>query len=314
MSNIINADQYIRVGDKLYKVNGGGAKSWNDLKDKPFGDESVTIEWDGNTEGRVTVDIDGLTCVKVSDLTLEPEDLIGGSITLSTPHGEENAIITSDFVMDARPDINAVMVLDYIIIAYSDNVMGFAEKGIYFAVSEYGYASKLEVNSIKKIDSKFMPNEEFIIEVDENSNATVDGKPLEIGQLGAAIQRGCRLVCRVRELASGADYYIVSESLSNSQISVANISSVSFIFPLFDMDVTGKLLWININDNGSIIHVNQRNLTVPTSPAVVNSVLVSTDFGGITCDQYKIPIRNVNGNLYYLSVSDGGELQVTAAN
>lgn len=53
--------------------------SWYDLKDKPFGDEYVFIEWDGNTEGKEVIDEH---YYKVSDFVF-PHDYPGGSLLVN---------------------------------------------------------------------------------------------------------------------------------------------------------------------------------------------------------------------------------------
>lgn len=60
---------------------GGGASSWNDLTDKPFEEQEVTIriDWDGSDEGKTVVG----PFVKVNDKTPSTEELIGGTIILS---------------------------------------------------------------------------------------------------------------------------------------------------------------------------------------------------------------------------------------
>ena len=145
----------------------GGASSWNDLEDKPFGDEKVTIEWDGNTEGRVVVpfgDGDETSLVKVSDLTPEPDTFVGGSFGV-TAEGEVGFMqITAETIEDFRSEgVNAIMVgggAFFVIYADGTNVdrAVFPEKGIYFIyVDGVQYNSSLTYGSIKKLDPKFLP-------------------------------------------------------------------------------------------------------------------------------------------------------------
>lgn len=57
---------------------GGGASSWNDLTDKPFGDETpAPITWDGNPEGRDSI-MEML--YKISDEVFTIDQLIGATV------------------------------------------------------------------------------------------------------------------------------------------------------------------------------------------------------------------------------------------
>ena len=149
-----------------------GAKSWNDLTDKPFGDETVTIEWDGDSTGKVTV-LDG-QLVKVSDLTPEPTELIGGTIAeyLGGGHSREYPITEED-LEDNRAYGVPVLIVEGMTttgfyVAYEpfsttlDGVdITVTEPGVYFinyrSLGLDLYIKQLTYNSIKKLDPKFLP-------------------------------------------------------------------------------------------------------------------------------------------------------------
>ena len=70
---------------------------WDKIDDKPFGETTVggdTLTWDGNTEGLVNMECDGLILYKISDATPSYADVSDG-ITVSFA-GEELA--TSSFI------------------------------------------------------------------------------------------------------------------------------------------------------------------------------------------------------------------------
>jgi hypothetical protein len=49
----------IKQNGEWIEVGGAGVSSWNDLKDKPFGETTIigeTLYWDGNLEGRPTLE------------------------------------------------------------------------------------------------------------------------------------------------------------------------------------------------------------------------------------------------------------------
>lgn len=60
----------------------GHTHSWNELTDKPFGEEGsgAVIEWDCNTEGRDTFSLGAQTFVKFSDNTPDSTELVGGTL------------------------------------------------------------------------------------------------------------------------------------------------------------------------------------------------------------------------------------------
>lgn len=176
----------------------GGVKSWNDLEDKPFYDESVTIEWDGNIEGKVTV-ADGLF-VKVSDLTPEPSELMGGILT----EGGSSATITADSITDCRADGFALVYTgEAFAVIYEDNCnvegVDFAEKGVY-AYAEIG-ACSLTYEAVKKLDPKFLPEGvggglptiEFTTVITEGATLT----ETEISALGAVKEAGTLFVAKM---------------------------------------------------------------------------------------------------------------------
>lgn len=84
---------------------GGGASSWDEMKGRPFYDtrktEEVTIEWDGNTEGKYYIDPSGNgmeLLYKVSDSTPAVENLIGGNFTFVEGGETRTMIISEDFI------------------------------------------------------------------------------------------------------------------------------------------------------------------------------------------------------------------------
>lgn len=135
--------------------------SWNNLKDRPFYEETVTgevvIEYDGDSTGKVVVSMgeDG-QLVKVSDLTPEPSELIGGTATM----GEDSMTITADVIEDARPAMPVASVGDGMLMICYEPIpaYGITEAGMYLV--DMGVPSTLKyagtVTNIKKLDMKFL--------------------------------------------------------------------------------------------------------------------------------------------------------------
>ena len=172
-----------KIGDGVTNVNDLKfyAGSWNDLTDKPFGEEATygdTLTWDGNTDGLTNFQ-DYL--YKVSDLTPSLEDLKRGGV-ITTDNSSIESVSFTEENLQSFGDIIQIIYDEYYLvhIALTDNAMlGFneetmepyvlSEKGIYFhkentnnAHSDFNTLS-LEINdytfettTIKQIDNKYL--------------------------------------------------------------------------------------------------------------------------------------------------------------
>lgn len=157
--------------------------SWNDLKDKPFGEETVTVNeplnitWDGNTEGLVCV---ADTFYKVSDATPTSGELAnGGSYaiksTTALSYEESGAFSADDFIdyggltfITPGGKMLATVVPESMVGVDVDGLI-FHEKGLYFAfspvVDDLFYLSSLTTTEpveqtktvVKTLDEKYMP-------------------------------------------------------------------------------------------------------------------------------------------------------------
>ena len=152
-----------------------GTKSYNDLQDRPLYDDSVTIEWDGDSTGKVTL-LDGVF-TKVSDLLPEPSDLLGGKLVLSEVGSENEYSLTEECMVDHRSNGLPLLVVNFeecngeegsVYIAYgaftttlNGNTITVTETGIYFISAVPGgvnlFAKQLSYGSIKKLDPKYLP-------------------------------------------------------------------------------------------------------------------------------------------------------------
>ena len=114
--------------------------------------ESFTIEWDGNTEGRVC--IDGMC--KVSDLI--PADLAGAKVWIAAPDGN---IVSNDVLGNAQVGIQGV----YIYSTQGNSMPAVAvvteentdfETGVYFQ-NDVLYCCKLSTETIHPMAEEFLP-------------------------------------------------------------------------------------------------------------------------------------------------------------
>lgn len=151
---------------------GGGASSWNDLTDKPFGEETVvlgdTLAWDGNTEGLTNV---LGVFYKISEQVPTIEDFANGcTVKFFTPEGEfEEAYTAESFVEDPEGliffgDGGFVVVGDAALGVDIDGLV-FQETGLYLmnqggvawvsSITIPGYTfAKTE---LKTIEPKYLP-------------------------------------------------------------------------------------------------------------------------------------------------------------
>lgn len=161
--------------------------SWNNMTDKPFGDESVTIEWDGNTEGIHSFEWNGGIFAKVSELTPEPSELIGGSFSVISPSGLDTVSITEDIMADQRAEGAPILMINagawFLCVIYEPfEADVIAEAGIYFTkVASNIYVSFLSYGSIKKLDPKYLPEGGVGYEgvTDIGDTLTWDGTPTD---------------------------------------------------------------------------------------------------------------------------------------
>lgn len=147
----------------------GGASSWNDLTDKPFGNLPTggdTLTWDGNTDGLDSFLMGGgMSLYKVSDVKLTLNDykdgiiaVMGGNeIPVSAEAIQEVALTDGFFFYDA------VMFVPHDNYEIPDSDIQL-NGGIYLYSDATDYASSLIIPgftgfpSVKKIDSKYLPD------------------------------------------------------------------------------------------------------------------------------------------------------------
>lgn len=160
-----------KLSEEIENLPIGGAPSWNDLKDKPFYDESNTLfEWDGDATGHETIEfIDGLSLVYLGDSIIDPSVLIGATATITNGVDEASTVINGDDIQEKFENVYVVAVeesgfylvtADNTTVSYGDISFTFPYAGIYVAPKElYGgiYLSSIVKTVIKKIDNKFLP-------------------------------------------------------------------------------------------------------------------------------------------------------------
>lgn len=145
---------------------GGGSivTSWNDLSDRPFGEENnqTVIEWDGNTEGRDQLTVDGnlVPYYKVSDLIPTDKELGDCVLVYSDGH----ILTAKDYHTEIGENValigNGSVAVLYDTNAQLDGILSAPSTGVYFSMFDT-YATKLTyyTTTVKTIDPKFLPND-----------------------------------------------------------------------------------------------------------------------------------------------------------
>ena len=171
-----------QIAQNIGSGGGGGVSSWNDLKDKPFGEVmGDTLYFDGNTDG--LVDIGGMF-YKVSDVVLTMDDLANGGTYTQSNFGDEI------FELNEPNEISGgvISIHGSDVVSVSESAVGttiegmeIKESGIYF----YGgsiYVSSITINGfkgfpmVKKVDEKYLPEiPDGLPEVTEEDNGKVLG-------------------------------------------------------------------------------------------------------------------------------------------
>ena len=152
------------------------ATSWNDLEDKPFYDNSVEyVEWDGSTEGRYTMDLDGMRICHISDTVIsDPNELIGARVIILNEDGDTVAddVCQSSGSLAVRSldgtgliGVGANLFMCVPEDNYQSDFFGsyiLEKKGIYAVLNMFeamGAAeTKIIAGELKTLDEKFIPD------------------------------------------------------------------------------------------------------------------------------------------------------------
>lgn len=149
----------------------GGASSWNDLADKPFGEVyGDTLTFDGNTDE--VVNVEGVF-FKVSDAVPTYADIVkGGHIIMG---GETFEFTAEDVPESEIVDPSGIVAIGSAVIIVPPEAVGvmiedlgfaFQESGTYFVYSEAmgALVTGLQLNgytefaTVKKIEQKYIPS------------------------------------------------------------------------------------------------------------------------------------------------------------
>lgn len=168
--------------------SGNGATSWNDLTDKPFGEEIATVNeplnitWDGNTDGLPFVN----NFYKVSDLVLTLDQLRLCTITMSFGDQIDLGKAPDSAFFETE---NLTSFTGFVVSVKADGAVGqgghvFPEKGLYllYGSMDMYVASMTSSEPIEHtkavlthIDKKYMPFKALLVNVDVTGGASATG-------------------------------------------------------------------------------------------------------------------------------------------
>ena len=226
----------------------GGASSWNDLTDKPFGEvPSTVITWDGVIGNRPVISAgDMVMAVKISEKTFSFEQLQYGTLSIHKgdnqvkPHPIIEAGVTLEQLQEEGLATSQYLFMpESIMVAYEDNItisdegsgmsITVPEKGIYVPIlGEDKYVSEVTITEPHKtLDSEDL-YVDFYLDEDEGVFKMLNGK-------GSVYNALLNKTCRFVKLSDGEIY---SKSIV---VSVRHPSSV---------DAEAKVAFAIINGNG----------------------------------------------------------------
>lgn len=196
IANTATVGQTIKVaavdGDGKPTEWEAGNVSWNDLEDKPFGEEVGVIEftWDGDTTGLESVYANPMTFYKVSDIVLTADQLLGNTFTyLEGENADTVAVDETNLEEDSDGRVfvkhmSMNMVISVPVTLSSEGTT--LTPGLWFVdIAAYSVRTSAVTytgETIKTIDPKYLPAEsggsaEFIVNFTinlEDGSATAD--------------------------------------------------------------------------------------------------------------------------------------------
>lgn len=174
--------------------------SWNDLTDKPFGDETISITWDGNTDGLVNVG----TLYKASDIILSDEEIKGAVVQTSQNNEIVNetqvSSIWDDMVSAGAVTRNCVYFEEFCVIrspgTYFEKT--FNEAGLYFRNwgADSPYTSSFVFERTNKVEQKYLPENALCVKITgQTKDDLVASHTYE--EIAAAIESGKTVTAQI---------------------------------------------------------------------------------------------------------------------
>jgi hypothetical protein len=190
------------IPDTVSRV--GHTHSFNDLEDKPFYEETTTVQsdtltWDGNTEGLLAVDTGmGVVFYRVSDATISIDDFANGA-SYTVSNGTSGST-TYEEMLQYGVFENIILVANCGAFVEVDNCkfeqmnLTFPKAGFYIMAAGNDYLTSLTIPGytgfvttetvVKTLDSKFLPEDiARVSDVDTKLAALVNSAPEKLNTL-----------------------------------------------------------------------------------------------------------------------------------
>lgn len=183
-----------------------------------------SIEWDGNTEGLVSIS-DML--YKVSDLTPLNDELLGATLIMSNGL---NVSLISKHIHVVSEDVTIVGGGEVgVAIVRKDNAFAadivdsgilFPQKGTYFIKAESAYIAKLSKQTIIPMAAEFLPataatqGQLIIVVYNGNPSGTIFRADKTYSEIRAAVESGMSVVVHYKVNISAADYDVYYHTLT----------------------------------------------------------------------------------------------------
>lgn len=264
----------------------GGASSWNDLNDKPFGSETRMIfSWDGNTDGLEMIDGgDGCYYYKITDEVFMIEEFAGATVSLPSYGVEVPA-------EEAVSEFNGFPILaDGLAVIATNTDSIFPSTGIWSSVPISVYVEK-----ISTIPKKYLPS----LNHKEVTNAVVPQLTMRQGKTRKVVVDSA--IAQDGEFVHRFAYLIVS----SDNIPHTYLLATSSAFGINEQNGTFVLEYDTAIDLSTGVTLTKLRFTFDgqTDDAVLKS---------ITCSYPKsIMLMSNGGKKFNVAVGDNGTLIAT---
>lgn len=179
------------------------------------------IEWDGNTDGLISVDSSGAAYYRVSDVVLTHDDLIGATVEYSDG---SNEVLTSGDVSDMSEDVTSG--IGMVIAVRQDNStaddMLFPLKGTYLLYDHGYHATRVIKQTIMPMADEFLPSipadklpaggsssgQLIVVVYNANLEGTIFAADKTYNEIRAAIESGMSVVIHYKENINATDYRV----------------------------------------------------------------------------------------------------------
>lgn len=284
-------------------ISGGLTEiNWEDIKNKPFGEIGLSIEWDGAPTEYEPIDVRdilGCICYKVGE-KIEKNNIVGCTITISK-YFDDPIVVDSNMIIDFNDKTFAVMyngtpvlfvaseknTVDLSIFGLVGQTLEIPFDGLWFYLFNDGLFTKSILSpdyKIKQIDSKFIPN--------------------YFGEIGFYTD------CDISNATA-----TVSVPVNEDEFGISEFNFFKFSEPI-DGSIKGYLLSVLIDEENMEISMGDENndasliVSDTGSEYTLYALNIKTDNEIVNMEDFRLPIFTVaEAGLYVVDISSlGGQI------